>query len=572
MAKDEQTLLAKVNAQIAKSNWSAALKAAQTASKRCPDQPEFTNLAGFALAQMGRPKEAAIRFAAANWQAPGRRDIAINLLQALVLSDQHEAAHKLATRLQETQPMADVAYLTAMSLHQQSQPDAALQAIDRAIALDPDQPRQLWLRVKLLTQVGRNAEALATLTQLAQRLPDDITALLQQADILLRQGHIQAADAALDQANARVPDAPDVLMAQGRVALAQGNTAQAVARYTRLIQTAPDCGMGYYQLAKLRQAPDDLQARLSTLSTGDLPPQDAALIDFAKAAIAQQSGDMATETACLKRANRLMAGLQPYDAKSAQRQFDHLTGLHIAPGTSDTDGPVPVFVLGLPRSGTSLVEQILSAAPQVCGGGELGGGEAVLSLALAGQTDPGILAQAYRAHLPPVPPGSTHIIDKLPGNYRAIGLLQAALPNARFLHLDRDPRDTALSMWRAYLAAPDLSYSFDQRAMSQEMALHQRYMTVWADWPGVALHRLRYEDLVQDLPHQAQQAAAFCGIPWDAAMTRPQDNPALIRTASALQARQPVHNGSVGAWRHAQDMLRPFLSALDRTLWPELQD
>ena len=85
MAKDEQTLLAKVNAQIAKSNWSAALKAAQTASKRCPDQPEFTNLAGFALAQMGRPKEAAIRFAAANWQAPGRRDIAINLLQAVAI-------------------------------------------------------------------------------------------------------------------------------------------------------------------------------------------------------------------------------------------------------------------------------------------------------------------------------------------------------------------------------------------------------------------------------------------------------------------------------------------------------
>ena len=306
----------------------------------------------------------------------------------------------------------------------------------------------------------------------------------------------------------------------------------------------------------------------------DPKSKDFALISFARAVICKQAADLTGEAQQLKLANRAEADRHRYDARRADTAFADLTGLDIAtlPQAAPED-PVPVFVLGLPRSGTSLLEQVLTASAPVFGCGEFVGGEAVEALARKqgyAHFPAAEAAALYRSKLPEMPAGTTHFVDKLPGNYKHLGLLAAAFPNARFLQLDRDPRDVALSMWRAYLSAPALSYVYDQTAMAHEVNLYQRYMAHWKSALADRILTVPYEQLVTDIEAVGQDAAAFCGIRWTADMATPETNRAIVRTASALQVREKVHAQSVGLWRTQEKALAEFTAHLDPALWPGL--
>ena len=172
--------------------------------------------------------------------------------------------------------------------------------------------------------------------------------------------------------------------------------------------------------------------------------------------------------------------------------------------------------------------------------------------------------------LPAMPEGTVAYVDKMPENYRLIGFLLSAYPDCRIVHLRRDPRDTALSMWKAHLDGTALSYIHDLKAMAHRFNLYAETMRHWHRiFPG-RIFDLRYEAMVQDVAAASRELADRCGLEWSPAMARPDLSTEQILTATATQLRQPVHTRSIGRWRQHAGTLAPFIEGLDPELWPEI--
>ena len=225
---------------------------------------------------------------------------------------------------------------------------------------------------------------------------------------------------------------------------------------------------------------------------------------------------------------------------------------------------VPIFVLGMPRSGSTLVEQILASHPLVHGAGELMNLSRVVKEAsdaarrpqgLAGGTrsfeadDYRRIGQEYLASLPPLPEGKTRITDKAPGNFFQVGLIHLALPNARIIHTLRDPVDTCLSCF-SRLFTRGQTYSYN---LSELGRYYRGYRELMAHWqsvlPAGAMLDVSYEEVVDNLEEQARRLIDFCGLPWDDRCLSFHKTRRPILTASSVQVRQPVYRTSVQRWR-----------------------
>ena len=234
-------------------------------------------------------------------------------------------------------------------------------------------------------------------------------------------------------------------------------------------------------------------------------------------------------------------------------------------------GAAPIFILGMPRSGSTLVEQVLAGHPSVTAGGELaafrdaaagllGHPAQVRGLDGAGLT---ALGRTYMEAVRVRRPKAQRVTDKMPGNFLLLGLIRMALPNARFIHTVRDPVDTCLSCY-ATLFDGGHGYSYDLGELGRYHRSYQRLMDHWRAVlpPGVMLD-VRYEDVVDDLEGQARRMLAHCGLDWDPACLDFQRAGEGVWTASAGQVRQPLYRSSVGRWRPAAAVLQPLLDGLE---------
>lgn len=243
----------------------------------------------------------------------------------------------------------------------------------------------------------------------------------------------------------------------------------------------------------------------------------------------------------------------------------------------------PVFVIGMPRSGTTLVEQILGSHPEVFAAGELNLGENVLAGMKAGRLElPNIIrpsdqatSSANRHSLAArggryantvaavAPAHARRIVDKLPGNFLYAGWLSAILPGARFIHCRRHPMDCCLSLFKTHFG-PAIPYSYDLDDLARAYRAYDGIMRHWSDiLPPETLTSIRYEDLVMDLEAQGRRLLSFLGLTWNDACLNFSETPRQIRTASATQVREPVHARSIGAWRKYERHLSPLREALD---------
>jgi hypothetical protein len=236
-----------------------------------------------------------------------------------------------------------------------------------------------------------------------------------------------------------------------------------------------------------------------------------------------------------------------------------------------------VFIIGMPRSGSTLVEQIIASHPKVFGGGELkhfhraargirtsSSGSATFSelvSAMRGE-DFRDLGAHYLAEIKQLAPGATHITDKLLINFIYAGLIHLALPNALIIHATRDPADTCLSCF-SKLFTYEVNQTYDLGELGR---YYRHYQALMAHWHRVLPPRrildVRYEDVVADLEGQARRILAHCGLEWDARCLAFCQTERPVRTASATQVRQPIYNSSVGRWRVYAEFLGPLLAEL----------
>jgi hypothetical protein len=232
----------------------------------------------------------------------------------------------------------------------------------------------------------------------------------------------------------------------------------------------------------------------------------------------------------------------------------------------------------MPRSGTTLIEQILASHPKIFGAGELQSFSRALSILEAPdgappsfpEFVPGLPAESLRqvgAHylndVRALAPPAERITDKMPGNFPLLGLINLALPNARIIHMRRDPIDTCVSCF-SMLFANGHPYSYDLAELGRYYRAYETLMSHWREvLPTGVMLEVRYEDVVADVEHQARQVVAHCGLPWDDRCLAFHETQRAVQTASAVQVRQPIYRTSVGRWRPYAELLRPLLRELD---------
>jgi tetratricopeptide (TPR) repeat protein len=244
-------------------------------------------------------------------------------------------------------------------------------------------------------------------------------------------------------------------------------------------------------------------------------------------------------------------------------------------GCGDPSG-VPVFVVGMLRSGTTLIEQILASHSKVHGAGELddfraaaarierANGGAFLDVVsdISGEELRRIGA-TYADGLRARAPTAERVVDKMPSNFQLAGLINLALPNARIIHVRRDPVDTCVSCF-SLLFAGDQPYAYDLGELGRYYGAYERLMAHWRDvLPAGVMLEVSYEDVVDDLDGQARRIIAHCGLAWEDACLAFHQTRRPVQTASATQVRQPIYRGSVGRWRPYRDLLQPLLQALE---------
>jgi hypothetical protein len=236
----------------------------------------------------------------------------------------------------------------------------------------------------------------------------------------------------------------------------------------------------------------------------------------------------------------------------------------------------PLFIVGMPRSGTSLLEQILSSHPQVHGGGEMRSLHAELrrrlgpavevdfSAAVSAMPDAelGGLARLLAAELHSLAPEKLHVTDKMPSNLTILGLIHGLFPNARIVYCRRDPFDTCVSCFTTSFKSGH-GFSSDLKELGEYQRLSEAAMERWRDiLPPGSIHDLHYETLVSDMESETRKLLEFCGLEWDEACLHFQDNARAVSTASVYQVRQPVYRSAIGRWHRYADHLQALQQAL----------
>jgi Flp pilus assembly protein TadD len=367
-----------------------------------------------------------------------------------------------------------------------------------------------------------------------------------------------------------------------------GRYDEALRALARAIEHAPDRARFYYYWGQITRwaADDPRRAALEALAhkQESLPLADQVDLHFALAKACADCGD--TERAFRRQiaGGKLQRRIFKYDEAATLREFDDLCRAFDADwmrrhqGAGDPS-PLPVFILGMPRSGTSLVEQILASHPKVRAFGERATFNDALAQICRMPTVPPSLAHRA-AHWPDAelrrlgelylaatrrdaPAAATRITDKLPANFQYVGLIHAALPNARIIHTCRDPVDTCLSAFSILFSGFAQLHSYDLGELGRYYRAYQKVMTHWRTvLPAGVMLDVQYEAVVDDLEQQARRIVAHCGLEWDDACLEFHKTNRAVRTISHAQVRQPIYRSSVGRPRPPRDLLLPLLEAL----------
>ncbi len=434
-------------------------------------------------------------------------------------------------------------------------------------------------------RAGRMDDAVAHYERALFLRPDHADAHNNLGTALQAQGRADDAAAHFGRALALDPDHAAAHNNLGTVFRDEGRFADAMAHYERAIAIRPDYTEAHFNRAELKTFhPGDADLKsLEALAAGDnMSADNAPYLHFALAKALEECGDYARAFEHLRKGNALKRSQINFDEKSVMERFRRVSSVFGASLLDRLKGEgdpslVPVFVLGMPRSGSSLIEQVLASHPQIHGAGELSDLETATSEVLEAGGRPfsypecvtdldGVtlrrIGQAYLARLPALASGKLRVVDKSPGNFLSVGLIRLILPNARIIHTVRNPIDTCASCY-SKLFSSGQHFSYDMEELGRYYRSYSEMMTHWRSvLPPAAMLEVSYEDVVDDLAGQARRLIEYCGLPWDDRCLDFYKTIRSVRTASGVQVRQPLFRSSLQRWRQYESDLAPLLQAL----------
>jgi len=438
------------------------------------------------------------------------------------------------------------------------------------LARDPEHEEATFLLAQLLQTQGRLDAATALVLHWC-RLRDFVLPASLRAAEFIRQCQRQAlADEICKAALAQQETTADFLVLAGHVAREVGDFARARARYLAALDAGIDLNTSFVlgALANTLRYEDashpDFAKLIVHFGNPDVSPRARAASGFGLAKAYDDIGDRKSAAGILRTANALVRSTQPWPAPEwrefvARRKHEHVVG---ARHDRFADF-APVFVLGLPRSGTTLTATRLASHPRARDRGELRTLRFIADQLIAGKhlSDSGAIDEAsalYHAHARQDDAPATWYIDQDPLNFRYLHVIAAMFPRARVIVCRRDRRDTALSLWSQDFAHADCGFAYDFADIAGYMAGFDELIEHWQRTLPLPIHISEYEDFVADPTHALAKLRAFIGMPEGEAETH--DAPMPINSSSIWQARQPVYTRSVGRWR----AYAPFVAELNQ--------
>jgi tetratricopeptide (TPR) repeat protein len=584
-----------------------------------PNYAEAYNNLGVILKDLGKLEEAIASFRQALTLKPNYAEAHNNLgnaFQAQGRLDDAVASYRRALNLQPD--YAEAHNNLGITLADQDRLNEAVACFRQALVLNPRFAEACCNLGDTLKDQGKLDEAVATYRQELTLRPDHAETHNNLGSVLKEQGKLEEANASFHQALALNPDYAEAFSNLGNVLKNQGKLDEAVASYRRALTLKPDfaeahhnLGVMFSELGKKDDAivccrkalslkPDHIQAfnRLSATmkytevddivramedlyqTKEDLPNTDRIDLGFALGKVYEDIGDYDKTFDFISKANELKRRSFEYSIQKERDIFARIKqtfspsffSSHRGSGNQDR---TPIFIVGMPRSGTTLVEQVLASHPLIFGAGEL--------LILPKLIDD-LCAQAKTAQFPECiedlgedelervgaeyiekirghSDKSEYITDKLPHNFLHVGLIKVILPNAKVVHCVRNPMDSCFSIFKQDFIGPH-EYSYDLVELGQYYNLYQDLMAHWERVLAGFMYTFRYEDMVADQQKETKNLLDFCGLPWDEACLTFHKTERRVATASHAQVRQPIYRDSVGLWKRYEKHLEPLRKAI----------
>lgn len=535
--------------------------ALRKAAQLLPGDAELRNQLGIVLTAQQRYGEAEISFKQALGIDPSYVEACYNLSLAYLAQSRLQEADQVLRFAVDTEPAYPMAhYGLGLVLKAQGRLPEAESSLQRAVDIRPDFAGGYYCLAYLCMEQGRSSEAVSGFLRAVEIEPGYVDAYIKLGECYAEQGRFPEAEASYRRALEISPGNIDA-----RFDLA-------------LLEAAGSADENLAALIEVEQAVLNHKKAI----TGN----EAIKLNFALGRAYDHRGDHEQAFAHFLEGCLLKRAMFDYDpgettARIAgiMRIFDRESIVRL--GNGGNPSALPVFVLGMPRSGTTLVEQIISSHPAVYGAGELPdlmeiatGATAETELLFPGGVQPlnpdrlVAMGNQYLANLQRRAPEAQRIIDKMPANFLAVGLIHLMLPNAKIIHINRNPVDTCLSCFTTVFGHGQ-HHTYDLTELGRYYADYARLMEHWREvLPEGAFLDVQYEDIVADQETQARRIIGYCGLEWDEACLDFHKNKRIVRTASMAQVRRPIYQSSVGRWPRYEKFLEPLLDALGEVALP----
>jgi tetratricopeptide (TPR) repeat protein len=535
-----------------------------------PKHPFAWKVLGAVLTATGRTSEAVEAKEKAIKLAPNDAESHNNLgntLQALGRLDEALASCRQAIALKPD--FAEAHSNLGITLKELGRLDQALASHNQAIALQPDFAKGHNNLGITLKELGRLDEALASCRQAIALNPDFAEAHSNLGNTLKELGRLDEALASYNQAIALKPDFAEGHNNLGVTFYELGRLDEALASYTQAITLNPDYAEAHRMLTSIKKfdTQDEQCSKMQEIYLNeDISEEQRCHINFGLAKACEDLGDFEQAFTHYSEGNVLRKKLLNYDINQDVKLFEQLKSSYPKIGKNSLEPDklsknfIPIFIIGMPRSGTTLVEQIISSHSKVTGAGELNFAAqfgAAIATGITEANNESLLKfrHNYLNKLQNISNGNLIVTDKMPQNFRYIGLLAAAFPEAKIVHVKRSPAAVCWANYKQYFVSKNIGYCYAIDDVISYHKLYENLMEFWTSTISKRIYNLDYEQLTVNQETETRQLIEYLGLDWDENCLSPQNNTRSVTTASNLQVRQKVYQGSSEQWKKYQ----PFL-------------
>lgn len=567
---------------IRQAKFTEAVRHLEKALSVNPNDAETHNNLGLAckeLKQLSRAQKAFEISLKLNPKQPASWN---NLGNVLAATDHHDQAIKcFESALSMDGNYVDCLNNLSVSLKEVGRLEHALQVIDRALKIEPSRSLSHNHKGEILLRATQYEKARKAFEQ-SIKLDNSIVSRTNLSTALKQLDESQAAVAVLQGVIAEEANNSEALHHLGVIYEQLGDSEKAAQYFRLAIKHTPNHASSYYQLSKLRNQrldKDEFQKVRALLEDSELLDIFRSPLYFALACEYEKRGDYEACFDCLLKGQKIRGARHPYDKSVQTAYLDAVQKVFPVTKqnsvTQQDDLPTPVFVIGMPRSGTTLTEQIISSHSEITGGGEIGFINDLVKQATAMTRQPypvsikhltaEQLQQLRRGYLHRMVERFGHnrfLVDKNPLNFNMTGVIATVFPEAKILYCKRDAMDNCVSIFRLPFD-DNQGYSHELAALGHYYRLHEKLMDFWNSCYPDRILMVRYEATVEHLEQQARRMLDFIGVAFEQQVLSFFENDRIVMTPSAEQVRQPIYRDRIQSWKKYEKFLGPLVASLE---------